>query len=43
MRLISFLTLAWVVGLLSSCGCDCHKHADFALEGYQPTSSKQFR
>ncbi len=43
MKLISFLTLACVAGFLSSCGCDCHKHADFALKDYHPTSSKQFR
>ena len=43
MRLISFLTLACVAGFLSSCSCDCHKPADFALKDYQPTSTKQFR
>lgn len=43
MRLIGFLTLACLAGFLSSCGCDCHKHADFALKDYKPTSSKQFR
>lgn len=32
MRLISFLTLACVAGFLSSCSCDCHKPADFALK-----------
>lgn len=43
MRQICFLTLTLALGLLASCGCDCHKHADFALKDYQPTSSKQFR
>lgn len=42
MKLIGFLTLVWTAGFLSSCGCNGHKHADFALKDCKPTSSKQF-
>lgn len=43
MKIISFLGLACLSGVLASCSCSCNQYPESALKDYKPTSSKQFQ